>query len=109
VPRKNPSSEPTYAAAKPTVDQLLTNSRNLNRASTDFLKVDVETALTFASFALHTDDSVKKGRNKRAARRAYDSVLRLSKKVELTEVDARELSVKLKQLKSELEALGEVF
>lgn len=109
MPRKTRHPEPASAEVKPTVDELLANVRRLNRATVDFLKVDVETALTFSGIALQTDNSVKKERNQRSARKAYDSVLKLAEKVDLTDQDVQTLSRNLARLKSELQTLGEVF
>jgi len=91
------------------VDELLANGREFNRVTADFLKVDVATALTFTEIALQTSDSIKKRRNRRSARKAYDSIVRLAKKVDLTPDDGELLSRNLERLKSELQTLGEVF
>ena len=95
--------------AKREFSDLLASAEKFNRVSTDFLKVDVQTALTFSKIALETNDSVKKHRNQRSARKAYDTVVKLMKKVEPKEHDAQDLSSSLKRLKSELQSLGEVF
>ena len=108
MPRKN-KPEPNYAAPKPTLDELLSQGRELNHVSVDFLKIDVTTALTFAGIAQQTDDAVKKSRNQRAARKAYDTVLHLAEKVNLSPDDAEILAGNLARLKSELQALGETF
>lgn len=83
--------------------------KEFNRAGTDFLKVDVATALTFAHNALTADDPFKKARNQKSARKAYDTVLRMSQKISLTDEDANELKAGLQQLKANLAKLGEVF
>ena len=108
MPRKK-KLEPSYAAPKPTLDELLANQQEFNHVSTNFLKLDMATALTFAKNAAETNDPVKKRRNQLAARRAYDTVQRLSTKVDLTRDDAEVLSSGLKRLKSELQTLGETF
>lgn len=107
--RKRKHPEPNYQAPKPTVDQFLANGKEFNRVSTDFLKVDVATGLTFTGIALQTDDAIKKQRNRRAARKAYDTIRRLAKGVDLTSDDAQALSSDLGRLKSELQTLGEIF
>ncbi len=99
--------KPNYAAPKPTADQFVATRERMNRVSADFLKVDVETALTFASNALNTEDGVKKERNRKAARKAYDTVLRLAQKIELTDKEANTLNRGLEKLRADLLALGE--
>lgn len=88
---------------------LANTQQQFNRAGTDFLKVDVATALTFADAALNADTPEKKRRNQRSARKAYDTVLRMSKKVSLPSKDAEELHHSLTQLKASLRRLGEIF
>lgn len=91
------------------MDELLANGREFNRVTADFLKVDMATALIFTEIALQTDDSIRKLRNRRSARKAYDSIVRLAEKVDLTPNDVELLSRNLERLKSELQTLGEVF
>ena len=107
--RKIESAERSYAAARPTVDELLAARTRANRVNVDFLKVDLKTALTFSEVALKTDDPVKRRRNCNAARKAYDTILRLMPKVALTEAEADLLTDNLARLKSELQSLGETF
>ena len=109
MPRKERHADSAYAAVKPTFDELLANGRRFNRAGADFLKLDVKTALIFTGIALQTDDSVKRRRNQQSARKAYDSVLKLAKKVQLTDEEIQTLSRTLERLKFELQTLGEVF
>ena len=101
--------EPKFSAPKPTFDELLAGREEANRANTNFLKVDADTALTFTDIALSTEDPVKKRRNVRSARRAYDTVMRLIEKVDLSDSDGRILGAKLLSLKARLDALGEIF
>ena len=96
-----------HAAPRPTVDQLLASRERMNRASVDFLKIDLETALTFLKIARQAQDSARKERNRRAARKAYETVAKLVGKVELNDEDRRILIDGLQQLQKELEALGE--
>lgn len=88
---------------------LANTQQQFNRTGTEFLKVDVATALTFAATALNTDDPEKKRRNQRSARKAYDTVLRMTQKVTLTPQDAKELSKSLHLLRANLMRLGEVL
>jgi hypothetical protein len=108
--RNQPIRRPSFAARKPTIDELLSSGAQLNRTSTDFLKVDLETSLTFSALALqYKDNPEKRERNQANARRGYDTILRLAKKVVLDQQDARFISRHLRRLKSELQQLGETF
>jgi hypothetical protein len=98
-----------HAAAKPTVNEILDSRERLNRASADFLKIDVDTALTFLHIARQATDKIRQQRNCRAARRAYETVTRLMQKVRLSEDDAQILTHGLEQLRRELEGMGEEF
>ena len=109
MPRKGRPADSAHAAVKPTFDELLANGRRFNRASADFLKLDVQTGLTFTGIALQTDDSAKKRRNQRSACTAYDSVLKLAKRVQLTDEEVQMLSRSLDRLKFELQTSGEIF
>ena len=110
MPRKHLSSRnPPLTVAKPTAADVARLEQQFNRTGTDFLKIDVATGLTFAQTALSTDDLTKKQRNRRSARKAYDTVLRMAKKVTLQEQDAKELEYGLSKLKADLIQLGEQF
>ncbi len=98
-----------HAAPKPTVDDLLAARSRLTRVSTDFLKADLNTALTFTGIALQADDDGKKQRNRKAARKAYDTVYGLIDRVELNDQDAKALRRSLDRVKSDLVKLGETF
>jgi hypothetical protein len=107
--RKDRPIRPNYAEAPFTEDQFFASRARFNQATADFLKTDVETALTFAGIALKSDDPIKKIRNRRNARTGYDAVLRLRPKVDLCAGDSRMLAGKLKRLRLELQTLGETF
>jgi len=109
VARRKRHADSAYSAVKPTFDEFLANGRGFNRASADFLKLDVQTALTFTGIALQMEDSVNKRRNQRSARKAYDCVLNLAKRVQLTEEETLTLTLRLDRLKFELQTLGEIF
>jgi hypothetical protein len=111
MPRgKSPTRELNLAAKRPTIDQFLAVNIELNRTRAEFLKVDVQTALTFAAIALQSENDLgKRRRNQRNARRGYDTILRLVQKVSLNEADAEMLTRNLGRLKSELQELGESF
>ena len=91
------------------MDEIFDSRERINRASTDFLKIDVDTALTFLHVARNASDNFRRVRNLRAARKAYDTVLRLIGKVKLNSEDSEILRRGLERLKSELEDMGESF
>jgi hypothetical protein len=103
------SPKSRYAAPKPTIDEILAAVARHNKTSTDFLNAETETSLTFAAIARAADTPMERERSRRAARKAYDTVVRLIEKVDLTDHDAKMLSRNLARLKSELRGLGEKF
>ena len=107
IPKKQPPRG--HAAAKAPEDEYIFSRERLNRASTEFLKLDIETALTFLTIARDTHDDSRQRRNLRSARRAYDTVLRFSDRVILSDEDRDALRSGLKRLRSELESFGERF
>lgn len=111
VVRKNGSAprRPKYAAPRPTLAELKESGEDFNRTMTDFLKVDVSTGLTFTELALTTEDPEKKRRNRKSARRAYDTVTKQMKKVHPSDRDMEELDANLDRLRAELTQLGEVL
>lgn len=90
------------------MDEFFASSAKLNRVSIDFLKTDMATLLIFTRSALNTDNREKRSRNRQVADKGYKTILRLMKKVKLTQDDADFFSKKLRQLKSELRMLGEI-
>lgn len=110
VPGKHrPIEKAPLTVPKPTIEELQRTEMQFNRAGIDFLKVDVATAMTFAQTALSTGDPVKRRRNQRSARKAYDTVLRMATKVTLRDHDAEELKQALQQLNAKLKQLGEAI
>ena len=108
MPRRRPQAhEYGHAAKRPTMDEILASRAELNRASADFLKTDVEAALTFSKIAGQTEAGVKRQRNVQNARKAYDTIVRMMKRVSLSARDSEILAIKLKQLRLDLVALGE--
>jgi predicted anti-sigma-YlaC factor YlaD len=91
------------------MDELLASREQMNRASTEFLRLDLETALTFVKIARQTHDHLQKKRNCRAARRAYETVAKLAKKADFNTENGRAMRLGLAQLRAELEELGETF
>jgi hypothetical protein len=98
-----------HAVSRPTLDEWLAVFSCLDRAGAEFLKVDVETALTFSQTALEAIDGEKRERNRRSARKAYDTVVRLRAKIDLSDAESKDLDFHLQRLKSELIQLGETF
>lgn len=108
--RKNAlSRKTTHRVPKTTTADLAATQQQFNRAGTEFLKVDVATAITFSEVALSADDPAKRRRNQRSARKAYDTILRLAKKIAISGRDVQELTASLELLKANLVRLGEVF
>jgi hypothetical protein len=101
--------EAACRSLKPTVSELIDVIGQLNRTSAQFLRTDIETALLFCSIALQTEDLSKRERNRKNARRGYDTIVRLSARIRLSNDDEQFLSDKLERLKFELQRLGEVF
>ncbi len=76
-----------------------------NRLRAEFLRIDSETAMIFCGIALEATDLEKRERTIRAARKAYDTILRLRPSVVLTQEEADRLERNLLRLRSELEIL----
>ena len=91
------------------MDELLDTCEEVNRVGADFLKVDLKTALIFVKIARETADDFQKRRNRWAARTAYETVVNLFTKINLTTEDCLVVKHGLDRLKSELETLGETF
>ncbi len=98
-----------YAAPRPTVDELLAARERLNRAGVEFLKIDLETALTFVHIARQARDESRRKHACSAARKAYDTISNLLPRVHLSNSDSQVASRRLAQLKAELQSLGESF
>ncbi len=71
---------------------------------------DLAAGLVFAKLASErTAGAAKRERNRRNARKAYDSVAKFAKNVTLTSTEERALNDGLAELKSALEQLGDTF
>ena len=110
----NPSKQSRGSARPPASvqsasEELSKTGQQLNATNADFLKVDVETALTFSQLALGTDNPEKRDRNRRNARKAHDTITHLSEKVVFTPAQQEYMNEKMAQLKRELTELGEKF
>ena len=74
----------------------------------DFLLVDSQIALTFSGIALRANDSDKRTRTAQAARKGYDTIMRLMD-VDLSQGERDKLDANLQRLKNELQTLGQTF
>jgi len=84
--------------------------RDLNATALQALKVDLDTALTFARIAEQdTSDAEKRHRNQTNARKAYDTIVHYTKRLEFTAQERQDIADKLRLLKSALMRLGEAF
>jgi hypothetical protein len=79
---------------------------NFNENKVDFIKTDLDIAITFAQIAQESTDENKAARN---LRKAYDAVLHFLSIATLTPRDQKQIIEKLAWLKSALMALGEQF
>ena len=84
-------------------------TQRTNAIGAEFLQVDSEIALTFSGLALGARDEGNRGRTAQAAHRAYETIMRLRERIELTEAQTEKLDRNLLRLKSELQRLGEIF
>lgn len=98
-----------HPAPKPTAAEVLALREQLNRARAEFLKVDLQTAMTFVKVARQTSDDSRKKHSCQAARRVYDTVKNRAPKVTLTATQSQLVNRRLAHLKTELQALGESF
>lgn len=81
-----------------------------NRNRFEALRTDTKVGLTFATLASEAaEGSATRTRNLANARKAYDTVLRLSKRLCIKEAEMQQLAEGLSNLKSALESLGEYF
>ena len=80
-----------------------------NELGAQFLQIDSEIALTFSGIALGASNEEKKRRAAQTARKAHDSIMRLRKRIELTDAQRQKLDANLQKLKSELQSLGQEF
>ena len=94
---------------KPTVDEFLHAIEQTNRAGAQFLKLDLQTANIFVQIARQTSNDVHRRHNCKAARRAYDTVVKLASRIDLNDVDAGEITKSLTKLRSQLRGLGETL
>jgi hypothetical protein len=110
IPRPNRSALPKHRghpAPRPTVDELLASQSRFKKVSTDFLKIELEMALTFTELAMQTRDHDKRERNRQAARKAYETVVHMMGRVPLSDDEANIFKKNLERLRFDLVDLGE--
>lgn len=79
-----------------------------NQSGVQFLKIDLDIALTFVKIALSSHkDHDKRARNQANARKAHDTVIHWKDRLEISQPDALEIEAKLQKLRAALEELGE--
>jgi len=91
------------------MQRLNATGAQLNASNADFLKIDVETALIFCGLALETNNEEKKERNRKNARKAYDTILQLWGNVAFTPSQESYMHEMMHRLKGDLKRLGERF
>ena len=106
-PRKQSVGHRRPLATQAAAGGLTRTGQQLNATNADFLKIDAETALTFTQIALEADAPEKRDRNRKNARKAYDTILHLRKKVEFSPSQDKFMNEKIEQLKGDLITLGE--
>lgn len=83
---------------------------DLNKNAADFLRIDLDTALTLARIASEAPEgSERRSRNIRNARVAYETVSRFRTKTETNPEEDEEIKEKVSRLRTALERLGESF
>jgi PIN domain nuclease of toxin-antitoxin system len=84
-------------------------SARTNRIGAEFLQVDSEIALTFCGLALQARDEAARKHRAQIARKAYDTITRLRKGIDLNEEEMDKLETNLQRLRNELQSLGQTF
>lgn len=80
----------------------------LRKAGANFLLIELEASLTFAQAALTAgNDPAKRKRHQANARKGYDTLQRFRWQFPVPALAEPEFDEKLRELKSELESLGE--
>jgi hypothetical protein len=91
------------------MDSFLKLRQQTNKAATDILFTDLQTAFTFLAVADTTSDETTRQRNWRNAQNAYYAVTRFSGRIVMTDMERSRLETQLVQLRQALEAVGFVF
>jgi hypothetical protein len=84
-------------------------AKSFSSSGAAFLFVEVQTGLAFAKFALSGTGKSRERieRNRKNARRAYDSLLRFRQRVSLSDNEVARLEAGIQELKAALQALGD--
>jgi hypothetical protein len=85
------------------------NFHELNEAGLKFLLIDLDVALTFMDLAQTSDSEETTRRNHHNARKAYDTVLRISERLVPDAGHQQALDAKLAVLKTRLQSAGQQF
>lgn len=80
----------------------------LNDRKVDLIKADLDAAYTFASIARQANDRNKRLRNRKNARKGYETVLHFLTTAKLTPGEAVEIDKGIARLKRVLVELGEI-
>lgn len=103
-------SETQYPAAREQLKYAQTLKNQLEERKVDLIKVDLDTAFTFARIAQDAaDDEEKRLRNREHARRGHDAVVHFFQTAGLDPSEREAIYRRIGQLKSLLEDLGESF
>jgi len=82
----------------------------LKKNQGDFLRIDLETALTLTRIADRAGiGSIKRQRTVRNARRAYDTVVKMRGSFAGTAAECLQIDKKIRKLRTELSRLGQSF
>lgn len=87
----------------------MADSQRVNDSGADFLRTDLETALTYVNIARTSTNPQTVERNYRHAREAYDLVSRLLPQIKSAAPQRQTIEQKLAQLRARLEAAGQQF
>jgi hypothetical protein len=84
---------------------------SFRRSGAEFIMVDLELAFAFLGLASTSGIKETARRNQQNARTAYDSILRFLPRslTAFSSPERRDMEIKLAELKSRLEQLGEIF
>jgi hypothetical protein len=83
--------------------------QDLTSHRVDFLVADLDLGITFARIALESGSDDTRARNRRNARKAYDTTLCFLPRGRPTRPERKQINEKLAALKSRLQSLGETF
>ncbi len=82
----------------------------LRKNHVEFLRIDLETALTLTRIAQRAGaGSIKRQRTVRKARRAYDTVVKMRSSCACSDAEGLRIDKKIRRLRTELLRLGETF